>query len=197
MDAAKSVVAQFAPAAVRTTNRIPLATGSTMSGAGSMRAPRKTSRSSPGGVPSPAMRNTGRDIAVTVLVWEQRWVATSQRSAVQASSSAHAVSLAQSSTSVTRASMQPRVSSSSSPSPHPPSLRNVAVLVTLPIACGTTTMVTVACTLASSAPMLQTTGALPVHVPWLAVADTTVAPAGGTSVSTTPVSALSERSAIV
>ena len=142
------------------------------------------------------MRNTGRDIAVTVLVWEQRWVATSQRSAVQASSSAHAVSLAQSSTSVASASMQPRASSSS-PSPHPPSLRNVAVLVTLPVACGTTTMVTVACTLASSAPMLQTTGAAPVHVPWLAVADTSVAPAGGTSVSTMPVSALSVRSAIV
>ena len=86
--------------------------------------------------------------------------------------------------------------SSSSP-PQPASLVTLAVLVILPGTVGTTTMVTVARLPVASAPRLQTTGAAPLHVPWLALADTGAASAGGMSVRTTPVSALMASTAIV
>ena len=67
----------------------------------------------------------------------------------------------------------------------------------LPVAVGTTTMVTVARLPVPSAPRLQTTGAVPLHVPWLALADTGAASAGGTSVRTMPVSAVMASTVIV
>ena len=142
------------------------------------------------------MRSTASDMAVTILGCEQRCVARSQVSAVQASPSAHAASLVQSSTSVSKDAVHGCSPSSPSP-PQPPSLLTVAVLVILPVALATTTTVTVARLLVPSAPRLQMTGAAPLHVPWLALADTNVVPAGGMSVRTTPVSALTACTVIV
>src|SRR6266850_508174 len=61
----------------------------------------------------------------------------------------------------------------------------LVVFVTVPVAAGLTTMVTVALAALARVPRLQLT--VVVQVPWLGVAETNVTPAGTASVRVTPV----------
>ncbi len=64
------------------------------------------------------------------------------------------------------------------------------VIVPMLVAVGMTTMVTVAVPPTANVPSEQTTVAVIVQVPCVAVADTKVTPAGSVSVSVTPVAGL-------
>jgi hypothetical protein len=65
----------------------------------------------------------------------------------------------------------------------------VAVLTTVPAPVALTTSCTVAVAPAARLPSAQLTGFRPLQPPWLAVAETSVTPAGSGSVTVTPVAA--------
>ena len=65
----------------------------------------------------------------------------------------------------------------------------VAVLLTVPPGVAVTTKVTVAVAGLLMVPRLQMTVLVPLHVPWLGVTETKLAPLGSASVTDTPVAA--------